>query len=134
MQNFKDLSESYVLTNEQMDSFAQQGFIKLKNVLSKETIDFYRELISAKVKELNKQTLSLEERDLYHQAFLQISNLWEKSEPIKMFVFSRRLAKIAVELLQVSDVRMYHDQALFKEPGGGFTPWRGSAILAISIR
>jgi ectoine hydroxylase-related dioxygenase (phytanoyl-CoA dioxygenase family) len=25
--------------------------------------------------------------------------------------------------MDVDGVRMYHDQALFKEPGGGFTPW-----------
>ena len=32
-------------------------------------------------------------------------------------------AGIAAELLGVSNVRIYHDQALYKEPGGGFTPW-----------
>jgi ectoine hydroxylase-related dioxygenase (phytanoyl-CoA dioxygenase family) len=26
-------------------------------------------------------------------------------------------------LLEVSGVRIYHDQALYKEPGGGHTPW-----------
>jgi len=25
--------------------------------------------------------------------------------------------------MKVDGVRIYHDQALFKEPGGGFTPW-----------
>jgi ectoine hydroxylase-related dioxygenase (phytanoyl-CoA dioxygenase family) len=25
--------------------------------------------------------------------------------------------------MRVDGVRLYHDQALFKEPGGGFTPW-----------
>jgi ectoine hydroxylase-related dioxygenase (phytanoyl-CoA dioxygenase family) len=37
-------------------------------------------------------------------------------------VFGKRLARIAAELLEVSGVRLYHDQSLFKEPGGGFTP------------
>jgi ectoine hydroxylase-related dioxygenase (phytanoyl-CoA dioxygenase family) len=36
---------------------------------------------------------------------------------------SPRLGKIAADLLEVDGVRMYHDQALFKEAGGGFTPW-----------
>ncbi len=36
---------------------------------------------------------------------------------------SRRLAKVAADLLGVENVRIYHDQALFKEPGGGPTPW-----------
>jgi ectoine hydroxylase-related dioxygenase (phytanoyl-CoA dioxygenase family) len=38
-------------------------------------------------------------------------------------VFGRRLARIAAELLGVRGVRLYHDQALYKEAGGGFTPW-----------
>jgi len=38
-------------------------------------------------------------------------------------VFSRRLAGIAAQLLGVHAVRLYHDQALYKEPSGGITPW-----------
>jgi ectoine hydroxylase-related dioxygenase (phytanoyl-CoA dioxygenase family) len=38
-------------------------------------------------------------------------------------VFSPRFAKAAADLLGVDGVRIYHDQALFKEPGGGHTPW-----------
>ena len=37
--------------------------------------------------------------------------------------FAPRFAKAAAELLGVDGVRLYHDQALFKEPGGGHTPW-----------
>jgi len=39
------------------------------------------------------------------------------------FAFTTDLARIATELLGVSAVRLYHDQALYKEPGGGHTPW-----------
>lgn len=35
----------------------------------------------------------------------------------------KKLASIASQLLEVDGVRMYHDQALFKEPSGGHTPW-----------
>ena len=41
----------------------------------------------------------------------------------KKFVMAKRFAKIAADLLGVDNVRIYHDQALFKEPGGGPTPW-----------
>lgn len=50
-------------------------------------------------------------------------NVWLESEKVKELVFSQRLARIATQLLGVSGVRLYHDQALFKEPGGGLTPW-----------
>jgi ectoine hydroxylase-related dioxygenase (phytanoyl-CoA dioxygenase family) len=65
----------------------------------------------------------LDERDTYGKAFLQLFNLWRENEDIKEFVFSKRLAGIASQLMQTDGVRMYHDQALFKEGGGGITPW-----------
>ena len=50
-------------------------------------------------------------------------NLWTISEEIKEFVFGKRLARIAAELMGATGVRIYHDQALYKEAGGGITPW-----------
>ena len=38
-------------------------------------------------------------------------------------MFAPRFAKAAADLLGVDGVRLYHDQALLKEPGGGHTPW-----------
>ncbi len=65
----------------------------------------------------------MEERTTYEKAFLQIMNLWREDETAKEFVFSKRLAKIAADLMEVEGVRLYHDQALYKEPSGGITPW-----------
>ncbi|MCC5874614.1 MAG: phytanoyl-CoA dioxygenase family protein, partial [Candidatus Sumerlaeia bacterium] len=62
-------------------------------------------------------------RGTYHKAFIQVGNLWELSDTVRKFVFARRFAKIAADLMGVDGVRVYHDQALFKEPGGGPTPW-----------
>ncbi|MEY4893959.1 MAG: hypothetical protein RL751_769, partial [Bacteroidota bacterium] len=55
--------------------------------------------------------------------FLQLFNLWRENSLIKELVFSKRLGQLASELMQVNGVRLYHDQALFKEAGGGITPW-----------
>ena len=49
--------------------------------------------------------------------------MWTKDDTCKTFAFGKRVARIATELLGTVGVRMYHDQALFKEPHGGFTPW-----------
>ena len=65
----------------------------------------------------------MSQRSTYKKAFIQIINLWKKSEKVKEFVFGERLARIATELLGTRGVRIYHDQALYTEPGGGFTPW-----------
>lgn len=34
----------------------------------------------------------------------------------------QKLARIVAQLLSVGGVRLYHDQALYKEPGGGIAP------------
>jgi len=65
----------------------------------------------------------MEERSTYDRAFTQVGNLWEKDDTVRELTFSKRLARIAAQLLEVSGVRLWHDQALYKEPSGGFTPW-----------
>jgi ectoine hydroxylase-related dioxygenase (phytanoyl-CoA dioxygenase family) len=117
------LDKPFQITDDQIHFFQQHGFIKIKNVLPAETIHYMNETISAEVKRLNTQHSPIEQRDTYGKAFLQIMNLWTKSDRVKEIVFSRRLAKIASDLMGVHGVRMYHDQALFKEPNGGHTPW-----------
>ena len=106
-----------------MAFYRKNRFIKIKDVFSKEEIEYFRGVIVNKVKELNTQHLPLEERTTYDKAFLQVMNIWTKDEQVKDFVFGKKLASIAQQLMQVKGVRLYHDQALFKEPGGGFTPW-----------
>ncbi len=117
------LYEPYTVSAEQIRFFRENGFIKLKSVLSAETVDWMDKVITAEVERLNQQTLPMEKRDTYGKAFLQVMNIWTRSEVVKEIVFSRRLAKIAADLMEVSGVRIYHDQALYKEPRGGHTPW-----------
>lgn len=119
-----DLHAPYTVSEEQRTFFRDGGYIKLKNVLSPEVIDYYRGEIASVVLEKNPLLKkSMSERTTYEKAFVQVTNLWRQNEVVKQFVFSERLAGIAAELLGVHGVRLYHDQALYKEPGGGITPW-----------
>jgi len=103
--------------------FERDGFVRLKKVFSPSTLRFFEGPISAEVLKYNSQSKPLHERDTYHKAFLQITNLWRTNSIAREFVFGKRLAGIAAQLLGVQRVRLYHDQALYKEPGGGITPW-----------
>jgi ectoine hydroxylase-related dioxygenase (phytanoyl-CoA dioxygenase family) len=120
---FDFLQQPYELTNEQIEFYQKNRYIKLKKVLSKPVIDYLSQVIGEKVAELNKETIALEHRSTYGKAFLQLFNLWREDERIKRLIFSKRIAQIATELMQTDGVRLYHDQALFKEAGGGITPW-----------
>lgn len=117
------LNQPYTLSQEQIDFYNNHRYIKLKDVLDEGTLNYYNVIISNKVDELNNVDIPLEERTTYGKAFLQLFNLWLQDDIVKELVFSKRIAKIAADLMQVNGVRLYHDQALFKEAGGGITPW-----------
>ena len=117
------LSEPYALTQEQIDYYQQNRYIKLKQVLNEESLLYFNQVITDRVNQMNKVSTALHERTTYGKAFLQLFNLWREDELVRELVFSKRLAKLAADLMETDGVRIYHDQALFKEGGGGITPW-----------
>jgi ectoine hydroxylase-related dioxygenase (phytanoyl-CoA dioxygenase family) len=119
----EQLDQPYTLTPEQVNFYREHGYVKLQNVFAPDLIEHFRQAISKKVAELNTQRLPMDQRSTYDKAFLQIMNLWTTSDEARQFVFGKRLARIAAELMECRGVRVYHDQALYKEPGGGITPW-----------
>ena len=118
-----ELNAPFVVPADVIESYRQKGYVKLKNVLSPAVLEHYGALISNLVITLNTLTKPMAERTTYERAFLQIMNLWREDTEVQEFVFSRRLAQIATDLMGVEGVRLYHDQALYKEPSGGITPW-----------
>ncbi len=118
------LESDYPLKEEQIQDFRENGHVYLPGVASKDEVEYYRRAINdAAEKHGQVIDIPMEERNTYNKAFLQHTNLWPHNEEVRAFVLSRRFGKIAAELLGVDGVRIYHDQALFKEPGGGHTPW-----------
>lgn len=123
VETLPDLASDYPLTLEQIESFQRDGFVLLRGVCSAQEIAAYRPIIAEAAYRFNTETRPVEERDTYGKAFLQIMNLWVRDEGVKRFVLARRFASIAARLMGVPAIRLYHDQALFKEAGGGPTPW-----------
>jgi len=119
----RELQAPYALTDAQIARYQQDGYIKLKDVFSPEVLAYYGAEISKTVMEHSQSLQPLTERNTYGKAFLQVTNLWEENKTIAAFSLSPRIGQIAAQLMGVKRARMYHDQALFKEPGGGFTPW-----------
>ena len=117
------LNQPYQLDDSQIKFYDEHRYIKLKNVFDSHTLAFLNEAVSNRVAIMNQEHRSLKERNTYGKAFLQLFNLWTQDEVVKELVFSKRLGQIATQLMQTKGVRIYHDQALFKEGGGGITPW-----------
>lgn len=125
---FPKLDNEYPLSKEQVEWYQRKGHIILREVASCKEINTFEPVIKDLVKTLNHQNQPLEKRDTYGKAFIQISNIWRQNEAVRRFVLAKRFAKIAADLMGVNGVRIYHDQALFKEPGGGHTPWHQDQI------
>ncbi len=119
----QELQTLYDVSDRQVQAFQENGYIKLSAVFSAELLAQVGPHIRGIVQAHQAQQPNLAERNTYGKAFLQIGNLWRKDDQIKTFCLAPRLGAIAAALLQVRGIRLYHDQALFKEPGGGLTPW-----------
>lgn len=117
------LDAPYPVSKAHILRYQTEGYIKLKEVFEPELLTAYGEEIAREVAKRAESLPPLSERSTYGKAFVQIGNLWRENEAIKALTLSKRLGQIAADLMQVSGVRLYHDQALFKEPSGGFTPW-----------
>ena len=118
--------QHYTLTDEQRRCYHDNGFVKLKAVFSAEEVSAFESDVTAAVAALHNpqaQKAPNSDTSAYDAAFTQVMNIWRSSVAVKELVFNRRLARIASELMQVQGVRLYHDQALYKEAHGGYTPW-----------
>ena len=117
------LTEPYPLAAADVARYRHDGFIRLPEVLAPATLAGYGAEIVREVQERTQERKPLAERSTYDRAFLQVFNLWTVNARIAELVLSPRLGRIAAALMGARGARIYHDQALFKEPGGGFTPW-----------
>lgn len=118
-----DLAGSYDVPARHVAEFRHDGHILLRKIVRAEDVAAYRSVILTAREQFGAKRTALENRDTYGRAFLKGMNLWSKDEGVRRFVLAARFAEIAAELLGVEGVRIYHDQALLKEAGGGITPW-----------
>ena len=114
-----ELARPYTLERSHRLEFRENGFIKLPNVLSTGAVARLRkELI-----QLLRQSFDTKTSAPYDNRFLSLEMMWLQNTLLRSYVLSPRIAKIAADLLGVKSVRLYHDNALAKEPGCGRTPW-----------
>ena len=111
----EELNETYPICDRQIEQFQTESYIRIKNIFSPGAIYLLRQ-------ELQQLFNRVHEADSNRQ-FSNMEMMWLESDLVKAFVFSKRLGQLAAELLQVSSVRIYHDDFLCKEPGCGRTPW-----------
>lgn len=110
-----------------LERFRANGHATLRGVAAPAELRAVEPTLSALVAERHRHAnVAWQDKSTYQRAFVQVTNLWRDDPVARAFVFQKRLAQLAAELLEVPSVRLYHDQALYKEPAagaGGHTPW-----------
>ncbi len=117
------LDDAYDLPDACVQEYRERGHTLVRGLATPDEVARFRPGIVEAAEAARHDHRPLAERDTYGRAFLQMLNLWPRHDVARAFVTSRRFARVAAGLLGVPAVRLYHDQALFKEPGGGLTPW-----------
>ena len=100
-------------------AFQSDGFIRAPAVFAPEEVARYRAAVDRAV-EMRKRNdpRTLAEKSPYEQSFIQCEYLWEDFPEVRNLAFEPRVAGLAAALLGTERVRMWHDQALYKEAGG----------------
>jgi len=102
-----------------VEMFERDGFVVVPDLLSAEELDVLGPPVDAAVaRRKGHDTRPLAEKSRYEQSFIQCQNLWEDSPEVRPLTFHPRVAETAAMLLGADAVRVWHDQALYKEPGG----------------
>ncbi len=122
------LDDDYRLTRGQIRDYQRNGFVLLSGLASREDVDAYRPLIHDVVREKFERQEREGRTGGYGRFFTQVTNVWRLEKRLEALVFARRFAKVAADLMGVSGVRLYHDQALFKPAGGSATPWHQDQV------
>jgi hypothetical protein len=118
-----DLAGVYPIDAEKCANYRRDGHILLQGVATPDEIQYYRPLITKIADECSSTRDVVVTQDETRPLLEYVSNVWQKSDEIREFVFAKRFARIAATLMGVKAVRLYHDEALVKEPGGYPTPW-----------
>ena len=114
------LDSEYVVSEEKVEQFWRDGFIVLRGVLSDEEIAVYGPVICDTATERYRaQGMT----PAGGGAFLQTLNMRFENEGMRQFCLSRRFGQIVATLTRSPAVRIYHEQALFKQPGGIDSAW-----------
>lgn len=115
----EELSTPYDLSSEDLTFFKENGYVKLKSVLSSGAVLRLRQ----ELVRLLSETFDTAHDQGNTNRFLSMEMMWLNNELVRDYVLSPRIAKIAADLLDVTRIRLYHDNLLSKEPGCGRTPW-----------
>jgi ectoine hydroxylase-related dioxygenase (phytanoyl-CoA dioxygenase family) len=125
----KDPDMKTELSPQQIAEYQDRGFIHIPAFLSPlEVIELKAAVLDA-VAAMGQRKVAADGVDwsegdsYYDKVFTQRLNLWRINPVVKNFMLNESLGCLLCRLAGVSAMRVWHDQALIKEPFGNPTAW-----------
>jgi hypothetical protein len=105
--------------SEYVARFGRDGFVHVSGVLTLQEIETLGAAVDEAVRERKQHDLrTMDEKTPYEQSFLQCQYLWEDHPGIRGLTFHRKVGELMAAVLGCERIRLWHDQALYKEAGG----------------
>jgi len=118
------------LTPEQISSYQRDGFLAHRGFLSPGEVDELKGAILETIAGMGEKYKIAgggpdreDKDDYYSKVFTQRLNLWRANDTIKRYMLNADLGHALCQLAGVEGMRVWHDQALIKEPFGHPTAW-----------
>jgi ectoine hydroxylase-related dioxygenase (phytanoyl-CoA dioxygenase family) len=101
------------------EAYRRDGFVHATGLLPRAEVEALAGFVDAAVarRKVN-DTRAVTEKSPYEQSFIQCQYLWEDSPGVGGLTFHQTLGAALGALLGADKVRLWHDQALYKEAGG----------------
>lgn len=126
------------VTEDQQQFYADNGYLVMEEILSEEELEVWRRAVDEAVDQRGRQRFSFanpsegeragSDREIvaasgdqggqgyYDQVFTQRVNLWQTSVAVRELLLDPALGRLVGEVGRLEGIRIWHDQALIKEP------------------
>lgn len=134
------------VSRKQTEKYRTDGFLHYPDLLDRREVIELRDSIAAAIATMGRRKVAGEGADMedgdefYDRVFTQRLNLWRISDTIHSYVANPGIGRMISELTGVTSFRIWHDQALIKEPFANHTAlhtdipfWSFYSESAISI-
>jgi ectoine hydroxylase-related dioxygenase (phytanoyl-CoA dioxygenase family) len=100
-------------------TYRRDGFVAVRALIPRAEIEALKTSVDEAVAiRVCNDDRPFEARTPYEQAFRQCISLWEDFPSVRPLTFHPTIIALSARFLATDRVRLWHDQALYKEPGG----------------
>ena len=130
----KEVCKDIQATKDKIEFFRKNGYVTFDDFLDQEQLKYWRNAVTHAVSKRDnshrfpnkgQEDTTNVDFDYYLNVFIQRVNLFQNDENMnKIFHGAKKtLGKVAADLQGVDGMRLWHDQALIKQPWANGTAW-----------